>query len=288
MKKLINIIFALLLSNGAISQEMNSELTIVSFNVRYNSPEDGVNIWGNRKEWLTHSIRFLNADLVGAQEVTFSQLTDMQELLPVYNYVGIGREGDNKGEFSPIFYKKERFELLEHDTFWLSETPKKIASKGWDAALPRIVTWALFKDKATGNTFYHFNTHFDHRGKEARIRSAVLLSEKIKKITNKKPVLVTGDFNSSPYSETVKILLENNLNDPNITLDKDRVYGPEYSANGWNVEGRSSKDRIDYIFYSGAIEPLSLQIMDAQRGDRFISDHFPVIAKVKITAEKQN
>lgn len=288
MKKIIYIIFALLLSSGAISQEMNAELTAISFNVRYNSSDDGINIWENRKEWLAHSIRFLNAHLVGAQEVTYLQLTDIQKLLPAYNYVGIGREGGNKGEFSPIFYKKERLELLEHDTFWLSETPKQIASKGWDAALPRIVTWALFKDKVTGNTFYHFNTHFDHRGKEARIKSAVLLSQKIKEIAKKEPVVVTGDFNSSPLSEPIKILLESNLKDPYVTLDKDRVYGPEYSSNGWNVKGKSSKDRIDYIFYSGAVTPVSLQIMDAQRGDSFISDHFPVIAKVNITAEKQN
>lgn len=287
MKKLIYIIFALLLSSGAISQETNSELTVVSFNVRYNSSEDGINIWENRKDWLTHSIRFLSADIVGAQEVTYSQLTDMQELLQAYSYVGIGRDGGNKGEFSPVFYKRERLELLEHDTFWLSETPKQIASKGWDAALPRIVTWALFRDKVTGNTFYHFNTHFDHQGKEAQIKSAILLSKKIKEIAKKAPVLVSGDFNSSPESEPIKTLLESNLNDPYITLDKDRVYGPKYSFNGWNVEGRSS-NRIDYIFYSGAVKPLSLQIMDAQRGDRFISDHFPVIAKVKITNEKQD
>ncbi|WP_027127035.1 endonuclease/exonuclease/phosphatase family protein [Gelidibacter mesophilus] len=283
MKKLIYIIFALLVTSGAISQEQHTEITVVSFNVRYNSAEDGINVWENRKEWLTHSIRFFDSDLIGAQEVTHTQVIDMQQLLPTYSYVGIGREGGNKGEFSPIFYKKERFELLDHNTFWLSKTPMQVASKGWDAALPRIVTWAWFKDKATGTIFYHFNTHFDHRGKNARIESAKLLSEEITSIAKTEPVLVTGDFNSAPKSEPIKILLEHNLYDPYLTLDKDRVYGPEYSSNGWNVKGKSSKDRIDYIFYKGAVKPLSIQILDAQRGDQFISDHFPVIAKVKIS-----
>ena len=283
MKKIIFMVFALLTISSANSQVNEKELIICSFNVRYNSADDGINVWENRKDWLTHSIRFYKADLIGTQEVTHTQLLDMQQLLPNYAYLGIGREGDTKGEYSAIFYKKDRFEVVDSNTFWLSETPEVVASKGWDAALPRIVTWALFKDKQTGITFYHFNTHFDHRGKQARIESAALLSEKIEEIAGMSAVLLTGDFNSSPNSEAINTLLKNGLKDPYLSLDSDQVYGPEYSANGWDAEGRTSENRIDYVFYKGAVQPLTLQILDGQRGQRFISDHFPVIAKVELS-----
>lgn len=276
-------VLALLLISSANSQENKKELNICSFNVRYNSADDGINIWENRKDWLTHSIRFYQTDLIGTQEVTHTQLVDMQALLPNYAYIGIGREGDTQGEYSAIFYKKDRFEVVDSNTFWLSETPNVIASKGWDAALPRIVTWALFKDKHSGVSFYHFNTHFDHRGKQARIESAALLTEKINKIAGASPVLLTGDFNSSPDSEAIDTLLKNGLKDPYFNLDSDQVYGPEYSANGWDAAGRTSDIRIDYVFYKGAVQPLTLQILDGQRGQRYISDHFPVIAKVELS-----
>ncbi|RXG28456.1 Metal-dependent hydrolase, endonuclease/exonuclease/phosphatase family [Leeuwenhoekiella marinoflava DSM 3653] len=276
-------VLALLLISSANSQENKKELNICSFNVRYNSPDDGINIWENRKDWLTHSMRFYQADLMGTQEVTHTQLVDMQALLPNYAYIGIGREGDTQGEYSAIFYKKDRFEVVDSNTFWLSETPNVIASKGWDAALPRIVTWALFKDKHSGVSFYHFNTHFDHRGKQARIESAALLTQKINEIAGGSPVLLTGDFNSSPDSEAIDTLLKNGLKDPYLNLDSDQVYGPEYSANGWDAAGRTSDSRIDYVFYKGAVQPLTLQILDGQRGQRYISDHFPVIAKVELS-----
>ncbi|MFB9053986.1 endonuclease/exonuclease/phosphatase family protein [Formosa undariae] len=282
MKHLSILILALLLGSSVFSQAQNQELTVVSFNVRYNSDQDGINIWDNRKEWLTHSMRFIKADLIGGQEVTYSQLLDMQKLLPNYEHIGIGRNGGNEGEFSPIFYRKDRFEIIKHETFWLSKTPTQVASKGWDANLPRIVTWALFKDKISGKTFYLFNTHFDHKGKEARLESAKLISKKINTIAKNEPVIVTGDFNSAPDSEPTEILLNNGFKDPYLTLDKDQVYGPEYSSNGWNVANKTSENRIDYIYYKGNIKPLSLQILDGQRGDKFISDHFPIIAKLNI------
>ena len=285
MKQITLILFALLIGSSAFSQKANIELTTVAFNVRYNSSEDGVNVWENRKEWLAHSMRFFKADIIGAQEVTYKQLMDMAQLLPSYSYIGTGRDGGNNGELSPIFYNKARLEVLKSETFWLSTTPNQVGSKGWDAALPRVVTWALFKDKVSGQTFYHFNTHFDHRGVNARIESAKLLSKKINAIANSKPVFVTGDLNSSPESETIKTLLDSELKDPYLTLDKDAVYGPEYTFNGWNADGKNSKNRIDYVMYKGALEPLSLQILDGQRGDLYISDHFPLIFKAKIGLE---
>lgn len=281
MRKLVTILFVL--SFFAMNaQENKGAVKIISFNIRYNNPDDGINKWENRKEWLTQSIRFFDVDIVGAQEVTYGQLTDMENLLPDYGYVGVGREGGKKGEFTPIFYKEDRFELLESDTFWLSETPEAVASKGWDAALPRILTWAKFKDKKTGAIFLHFNTHFDHRGRGARVNSAKLITKEIKRIAEDNPLILTGDFNSSPDSDPHDILLENGLKDTFLQLDPENRYGPAYTANGWNAEGRGPGDRIDYIFYKNGARPINYQVLDGQRGKRFISDHFPVIVQFDI------
>ena len=281
MRKLTTVL--LVLSFFAMHAQENKEtIKIMTSNIRYNNPDDGINKWENRKDWLTKSIRFFDLDLVGAQEVTYAQLTDMENLLPNYNYVGVGRKGGKKGEFTPIFYKKDRFEALDSDTFWLSETPEKVASKGWDAALPRIVTWVKFKDRETGTIFYHFNTHFDHRGKEAKANSAKLIAKAIKRIAENNPVVLTGDFNSSPNSDPHNILLENGLKDSFLEINDEQRYGPDYTANGWNASERGPENRIDYIFYNNGIHPINYQVLDGQRGNRYISDHFPVILQMDL------
>ncbi|MDT0644525.1 endonuclease/exonuclease/phosphatase family protein [Zunongwangia sp. F363] len=282
MKNFIITIAFTLANLAGTAQKTESGLTVASYNIRYNSPDDGVNVWENRKEWLSHSINFFDIDVVGAQEVTYTQLTDMQNFLPDYQSIGVGREGGKKGEYSPIFYAKDRFEVLDSSTFWLSETPQKVASKGWDAALPRIVTWTKFKDKNSGNTFYFFNTHFDHRGKEARKNSAALIAEKIKEIAGNEPVILTGDFNTAPDAEPHKILIDNQLLDTFSELPAEKKYSPGYTFNSWDVEAGGNRYRIDYVFYTGeGLSPEKYQVLDGQRGRNFISDHFPVIVKFK-------
>lgn len=281
MKKIIIITFLMFSVIGS-AQKTDSNLVIASYNIRWNSPDDGINIWENRKEWLTKSINFFEIDIVGAQEVTYTQLNDMEGFLPDYQSIGEGRDGGKKGEYSPIFYAKNRLEVLDSSTFWLSETPQTIASKGWDAALPRIVTWAKFKDKKEGNTFYFFNTHFDHRGEMAREKSAELISAKIKEIAGDESVIISGDFNTAPNSEPHKILLRNQMKDAFFNLNKDQIYTPGYTFNSWDVEASGDRYRIDYVFYKGEdLHPVKYQVLDGQRGRRFISDHFPVIVEFK-------
>ncbi|MDT7830116.1 endonuclease/exonuclease/phosphatase family protein [Pricia sp. S334] len=277
MKSLICI--AIFLSGMVgFAQNSGEELIVMSFNIRYNNPDDGVNIWENRKEWAAKSIRFFEADLVGAQEVTYPQLQDMEALLPTYAHIGVGREGGNKGEFTPIFYKKDRFELLEHSTFWLSETPQDVGSKGWDAALPRILTWAKFKDKNGDRVFYFFNTHFDHKGTIARDKSAVLIAKEINRIAGEHATILTGDFNTPPGSTPYTALIEYALIDTASDLDEEKKFGTEYTTNGWDIEAGDERKRIDYVFYKGnQISPLSYHVLDGQRGARFISDHFPLL-----------
>lgn len=265
--------------------QQDTTIKVMTTNIRYANPNDGINIWENRKDWLCNLINFSEVDILGGQEVIQEQLHDMIERLPEYSYIGIGRNGGTEGEFCPIFYKTDRYKLLDSDTFWLSENPKKENSKGWDAALPRIVTWVKLEDKTTSKVFYFFNTHFDHKGVQARLESAKLLTKKAKEIVGSTPFFVSGDFNFTPKVEAYKVLTVQNqsnfiLKDCFNTAEK--VYGPKYTTNGFNIEPNQQNDRIDYIFYQGDISILKHHTVDGQRGPNFISDHFPIIVEARL------
>lgn len=276
----ILIFFSCYLSQG---QQKNAVI-IMTTNIRYANPNDGINIWDNRKDWLCNFINFTQADLIGGQEVIHKQLNDMAERLPLYSHIGIGRNGGTQGEYCPIFYKTDTFKLLDSDTFWLSKTPNQENSKGWDAALPRIVTWAKFKHKPTDKIMYFFNTHFDHKGKQARFQSAKLLMKKVKEIAGDHPLFITGDFNFTPSVEAYDILTKDN---PSGYIVQDGiqsaklVYGPKYTTNGFNLEPDQSRDRIDYVFFKGDIGIEKHHTVDGQRGPRFISDHFPIVVQAR-------
>ena len=153
MKK---IIFLLLISFISKAQNLN----LMTYNIRYSTKSDGVNQWDNRKGHVAEILKYYEVDICGMQEALFSQITDLKERLPNHDYIGKGRDdGKEKGEFSPIFFDKTKFELLKSETIWLSETPE-VPGQSWDAAFPRVVTWAYFKDKKSRKKFYVFNTHF--------------------------------------------------------------------------------------------------------------------------------
>ncbi|CAM3357304.1 endonuclease/exonuclease/phosphatase family protein [Zobellia roscoffensis] len=281
MRKIKNILSIAFLFIGAFFSiaQTTEPISAMTFNIRYASPKDGINIWENRRDWLCESINFFEVDVFGAQEVIESQLNDMVKRLPDYDYVGIGRNGGKEGEFCPVFYKADKFELLDSGTFWLSETPDKENSQGWDAALPRIMTWVELRKKSTGEEFYFFNTHFDHRGKTARLESAKLIKQQIKKIASTSPFLITGDFNFSPSEKPYEVLTSDVAEDK-VLVDSNKsakmVYGPEYTFNGFALEPDQSRERIDYIFTSQDVKVHKHHILDGQRGGNFISDHFPI------------
>ena len=178
-------------------------IEVISYNIRYENLDDGENQWDLRKKTLINYLKNKSPSIVAMQEVLNSQLLDLNFSLSEYSFVGIGREdGKKKGEFCPIFFNKYRFELIESETFWLSETPEKI-SVGWDAALERICTYAKFKDLENNREFWVFNTHFDHIGVKARNESVELILKKIKEVNKGKiPILLTGDFNLTPEKKT--------------------------------------------------------------------------------------
>lgn len=247
-------------------------LTVISYNIRYNSQSDGEDLWDLRKRELVGQINQHSPDSFGVQEATQIQMQYILEALPEYAYVGVGRDnGATKGEYSAVFYLKEKFKLLESKTFWLSETPEEV-SVGWDAALPRICTYAQFKERTTGRVFWHFNTHFDHVGKAARANSALLIIEKIKSLVSPESVFVlTGDFNASP-NELPITHLKNAFRDP---LEYIELSGPEGTFNAFNLQAPLDR-RIDYIFFQG-LTPLSYAHLSEKRANgRWISDHLPV------------
>ncbi|UGU15081.1 endonuclease/exonuclease/phosphatase family protein [Sinomicrobium kalidii] len=286
MKKTIVLLCSLFLlqaTRGNPVVQRDSTLTVFSYNIRYANPGDGINTWEHRREWLAESISFFEGDIVGAQEVLHSQLKDLLSLLPEYAYVGVARDdGRTKGEFSPILYRKDRFELLQNETFWLSDTPEKVGSVGWDAALPRIVTWAKFRDRNTGKIFFFFNTHFDHKGEQARRESAKLIASKVKKIAGNLPAFITGDFNSTPDSEAYGVM-DADEDIFNTSEKAEKSYGPDFTFNGWKINPDPEKHHvIDYIFFKGNIKIYKHHVLDIQRGERFASDHYPVIVKAKL------
>ncbi len=288
---LVSASLCMMLSFGTVETvgDEDSSIRVMSYNIRYNNPGDGINAWPHRKDHVAEMIGDkYKADFAGLQEARKEQIDDLVERLPDYDWFGVGRDdGWQGGEFTPIFYRKDCFQLLQTDTFWLSETPRIPGSKSWDAAITRIVTWGKFKDLKTDQIFYHFNTHFDHRGRKAREESAELLWRKVKEIAGDAPSFITGDFNVRETSKTYLILTgaesESDLIDARyVSMNAHR--GPTSSSsgrNGWTELG-PSESRIDYIFMREGVQVLNHSILDDQYDGRYPSDHLPVLAEIEI------
>ena len=258
----------------------DSSFSVLTFNLRYNNPGDSLNAWPNRKERVAALIRFHHADLCGFQEALKGQIDDLAKELPDFAWCGVGRDdGFSAGEFSPVFYRKGRFNLLRNGTFWLSPSPRIAGSKGWDAALPRIVTWALLLDRSTGKECAFFNTHFDHQGVTARRLSAQLLLDSVRTRIGTLPVIVTGDFNSTDTSIVYRIMTGGELRDA-LKISRVPHYGPMSTWNGFReIE---PGNRIDFIYVSDRVEVLTHAIITDRWDGRFPSDHLPVIAGVRL------
>ena len=258
---------------------------VISFNIRYDNAHDKENRWDNRKEELCRTMQKYSPDLLGMQEVLHRQLLYITGELAEYAYVGIGREdGKERGEYSPILYKKERFELLESHTFWLSEDPDAVGKKGWDAACERIVTWAKLKERVSGRVCYVFNTHFDHVGVIAQRESAGLLKRKIREIAGDFPVIVMGDFNVAPDSEPIALLTDGEHPDRLVSVYTvtPLLRGPHHTFHQFGQLPRERREIIDYVFVKSSSSVCFVHIIDNEETTRYISDHYPVMALVKI------
>ncbi|QDU82784.1 Endonuclease/Exonuclease/phosphatase family protein [Polystyrenella longa] len=283
MKRLL-FAFVLLVAVGqnAVAESLN----VMTWNIRYNNSNDGINAWQNRKDWVAEIVIENKVDIAGFQEVLVDQLEDLKARLPQMDVYGVGRnDGKKAGEFSPIFFRKDRFELLDQSTFWLSTTPDKNASKGWDADLPRIASWVKLKDRQTGTVFYVMITHFDHRGKQARTESAKLLLKQMREQFTDHPVILTGDFNTTPDSAPYKILIGNGTQTHPVYLDayKHSVQPPEGPDSTWNGFKAVVPDRrIDFVFVTKNVKVEWFKTLDDQRDGRFPSDHLPIVTELEL------
>ena len=256
----------------------------MTYNIRLDLASDGENYWPNRSEFLVAQLKFYEPSVFGVQEALPHQVKYIDSQLPDYNFIGEGRDGKNIGEYSAIFYNKEKFSIIESGTFWLSNTPKKV-SKGWDAALPRICTYALLNERITNTKLWVFNTHFGHIGEEARLNSVKLILQRIDELnSDNNPVIFMGDLNAEPNSKPILFLKTKMKDSKEISVGK--PFGPMGTFNSFN-HSLEANIRIDYIFLSNNtnIKVLKYGVLNNSKDLKFPSDHFPVLIKVGV-AEK--
>lgn len=254
------------------------DLKVMTWNIRFNNPDDGENAWPLRRSHVIDLIRFHSPDVFGLQEALLDQVNDIAAYLPGYDWVGVGRnDGINGGEYSPIFYNSKRFQLKQQGWFWLSDTPDG-PSTGWDAALPRICTYVLLEEYDTHKNFWVFNTHFDHVGVKAREESAKLILKKIQDFNEDKlPVILTGDLNSEPKDEPVDRILRRMRDTKEAT--EEPAYGPEGTFNDFDFNSPLDK-RIDYIFVNRKLDVRKYGVLTDSYNQHYPSDHLPVYSEV--------
>lgn len=274
MKQLTSFICLLLVFNMQAQ-----DLSIMSYNIKLDYPKDGENSWTNRKPFFIAQLKFHEPDIFGVQEAMPNQMKDMDSLLTDYSFVGVGRDdGKDEGEYSAIFYKKDKFKVLESSTFWLSQTPENV-SMGWDAVCNRVCTYALFENTLTKQKFWVFNTHFDHVGVEARKNSATLILQKIKDInTQHLPVILSGDFNMEEDHESIQFI-DQHLKDSKTIANT--TFGPIGTFNNFEFD-KPVTQRIDFIFVSPEIMVDKYAVLSDSWDCKYPSDHLPVFVKLNV------
>lgn len=262
-------------SGDAVAAEP-AELRVMSFNIRNGSAKDGDNAWPHRQQLVVDTIRAFNPDLLGTQETLPFQADYISSELPEYSKIGWTRDRNENGEQCAIFYRADRFELVESGQFWLSETPDEKYSKSWDSSLPRVATWVVLRDGRNNEQEFVFaNTHFDHRGRTARLESAMLIRQRAEALDGA-PIILTGDFNcpekSAPWTELTGSRL---LRDTRRTLYP-QVQDNEGTFNGFR--GQAGDRRIDWILATEQFEVHAADIDRTNDDGRYPSDHYPVTA----------
>lgn len=277
------VVTAMLFATGCNSRQdaPDQAIRVMTFNIRWASPDDGDNLWERRSDWVSAIIDSSGAHVVGLQEVLRSQLADIMQHQSRYAWVGVGRDdGKDGGEFSPILYDSLRFSLVNWETKWLSDRPDSVGSVGWDAALPRVATLISLEDNISGDTLRFLNTHFDHRGETARLESAKLVASWMDF-----RVAALGDFNFEPDTEPYNAMTERGLvdagrmpSDPSAEAGTFRSFDP----------ASESSVRIDYIFHSPDWEAASYRVLDPIRNGAYPSDHLPVVVDLHPVWEDQD
>lgn len=279
--KNLYLFFLLLLSQlNSFSADSNS-LCIMSYNLRFASPIPP-NAWQDRRPVMRECISKIAPDIFGTQEGVYHQLKNITTDLQDYEWLGLGRDGGSHGEFMAIFYRRTRFEPLEFDHFWLSDTPDVIGSSTWGNTNRRMVTWVRFFDRNTKREFYFFNTHFDHKVQEAREKSAKLLRERIEKLKTDLPIIVTGDFNAAAgKNKAYKILTGENFLTDTWNVAAERKNDGIATFNGFSKPVPGGP-RIDWILTRGKVSVESAEIVTFSKNGQFPSDHFPIFTQLTL------
>lgn len=276
MKSRTSLALAVLLGICSLAYGQQQTLSVMSFNVRYPSPDDGENVWELRRDILVETIRVKDPDLMGTQELYYSQGEYIVENLPDYTWFGISRRGNHDDEHMGIFYKPDRLTLVQSGEFWLSETPDVPGSSSWDMSLPRMVSWGLFEFAGSGRQFILGNTHFPHREQDeaARLECAKVIFERMQDAPPGIPVILIGDFNAAAGGDVYELMLSQFTDAWQDTVHRS---GPEATFNEWTgvTEGR----RIDWILYQGLVRPDQVETVTHNRDGSYPSDHYPVYAE---------
>jgi endonuclease/exonuclease/phosphatase family metal-dependent hydrolase len=283
MKNLLYLFATILLLSSCKSTQL--ELNVMTFNIRLDTSSDSLNGWMYRKDVAARIIKNQDADIVGTQEVFINQLNDLKSRLPEYGSLGVARtDGKEKGEFSAILYKKDRFKVIDSGTFWLSETPEVPGVKGWDAACERIATWGILEDIKSGKQFFAMNTHLDHIGKIAQSEGVNLILDRIGKLNKGLSVILTGDFNIRPDNPAIGRVIDKS--NPNHLVHTKEVAETQSGLQGtYHAYGRIPEERrsfIDYIFVNESTKVFSHNVIPEKLDEVYISDHAPVVAKIRL------
>ena len=277
MKRLIYILAAVAFTACGSA----TSLSVMTFNMRYDNPEDGQNNWRFRRERIAGVIKAQEVDVLGTQELLSNQFNDLSGLLTGYQGVGVGRlDGAESGEYCAVFFRKDRFTLLDSGTFWLSETPEVVGSLGWAGACERIATWVVLRDR-DGRELFFIDTHLDHVGQVARDEGVSLLMKRIETLSGGRPVILTGDFNSEPGSSVVAHVQKDGVLRDAKAIAAQRS-GTDWSFSDFGQIPEAERPLLDYIFVSGDIEAVRYEVLPDIFDGGYVSDHAPVMAVVKI------
>lgn len=283
--------------SAATAPAAGGDLRVMTFNIRYGTANDGDDSWKHRRELVFDVLRKHRPDAVGLQEALRFQIDEIRKAVPGYEEIGAGRDdGREKGEYSAILYRSDRLRAGEQGTFWYSDTPQKPGSKTWGNNLPRVCTWARLLPAKSGSglrPFYLFNTHLDHQSQPSRERSAELLAARIGAREHRDPVIVTGDFNVAEDNPVIRYLKgkvarastapDEAAASPAL-VDTYRVLHPEKKESGTfnGFKGTRGGAKIDYILAPQDVRVLEAAILHDNSEGRYPSDHFPVLAVLRL------
>jgi endonuclease/exonuclease/phosphatase family metal-dependent hydrolase len=279
------LIVAFLRPPAAVAAVAATELTVMSYNLRYAS-DTPPNAWVQRRPVMKACLESVQPDVFGTQEGLYRQLKDLAADLPAYEWIGTGRDGGSRGEFMAVFYRRDRLEPLEFDHFWLSDTPAVIGSSTWGNTNRRMVTWVRFRDRLSGTEFYFWNTHLDHALQPAREKGAALIRDRVNALKTNLPLLLVGDFNAiAGANPAYDVLVKEGGFRDTWLLAAERVNAEYNTFTGFNPP-RKEGQRIDWILLRGEAEVSRSETVTFEQGGQLPSDHYPVVTRLRFLAPK--